>query len=86
MVLVQEFSVNLIHAYKQFVFVKLIQLWKIEKLCKVVHWIVHRVELTLYEEPRNFRRLLKNDLIHIEGSKLIWLVSNNHIHLFLADA
>ena len=41
--------------------------------------------MTLYEDPGNFTRLLKNELINTAGSKLILLVSNNHVFLFIGD-
>lgn len=40
--------------------------------------------MTLYENPGDFTRLLKNELINTEGSKLILLVSINHV-LWLLD-
>ena len=41
--------------------------------------------MTLYEDPGNFTRLLKNELIHTEGAKLVLLVSDNYAVLFLSD-
>lgn len=36
--------------------------------------------MTLYEDPGSFTRLLKNELINTEGSKLILLVSLNTLN------
>ena len=37
--------------------------------------------MTLYEDPSGFTRLLKNELIYTQGSKLILLVSLNVVGL-----
>lgn len=41
--------------------------------------------MTLYEEPGNFSRLLKNELIHTERSKLVLLVSNSIVANYWSD-